>query len=508
MQTDRQDLDKRYINLLCVEPHIAFPPCDGSLKLTEYGFDVSYENETDCADVNKTCTIIDKFISKRPEAGDPGGLPDVPIPEPVETGDLSGDYSFGKSSELDDGRLLTIHYGDPGSYKLGLIELTLFNIPVSGDPVNLVSVSVETPGGSPITAREAIDVITFGSDTFVIAYYDIVLGESKLLKGSISGLVITFDEYITKIADERMYQVNFSKFDSDEGFALFVNKKITTASSMVILAYTYSGGIFTEFITKQALVSAFPSSLGLPGPPLYDPPDACGGEVVYNYAKQHYGFSMALIKETANYYQFAGGYMQSAVVNYVQILNAFSWCFTLPAQINKVIFVPTTIKMYKDDGAVLYWHSELYWKEAGALIGYLEFVRLGSTERVVGVMPAPGSSRHMTVGLKLSGNYAIPRRTFKLPSEAPFTNGAVYNLGNEYFAIAVTGDSGFVDFYPAIWLEDGSFFGYLGEDSKIILTSGNNLEIKGLAMSNGRVFVSKTYYGFHGKVHLLDVSYV
>ncbi|KKK60483.1 hypothetical protein LCGC14_3023920, partial [marine sediment metagenome] len=81
---DRQDLDKRYINLLCVEPHITFPPCNGSLKLTEYGFDVSYEDETDCADINETCTIIDKFISKRPEAGDPGGLPDVPIPEPVE----------------------------------------------------------------------------------------------------------------------------------------------------------------------------------------------------------------------------------------------------------------------------------------------------------------------------------------------------------------------------------------------------------------------------------------
>ena len=510
MQTDRQDLDKRYINLLCVEPHITFPPCNGSLKLTEYGFDVNYEDETDCADVNKTCTEIDKFISKRPEVGDEGGEPPI-VPDPVETGDLSGDYSFAKSSELDDGRLLTIHYGNPSQYKVGGIKLTLLNIPASGDPTHSVTIDIETPGGSPISAREDVDVITFGSDTFVIAYHDTGLGESKLLKGSISSgvpPVITFDSYVRKIADQRMYSANFVKLGSDAGFAIFINLVLTTAGSAIMLAYTYSGGVFTEFINKKTIIAAFPVSLGLPGPPLYAPPDACGGSVVYNYVKQFYSFNVALVKETDDYYQFAGGYMQVAVINYVQILNAWGWCLPLPAPITKTIFVPTSIKIYKSDGSVLYWHTETYWRKAGGLIGYLEFKRLGSTQRAVGIYPAVGDDGHIVIGLELSGNYAIPRRAFKFHSVTVLTDGGIYSFNNEYFGVAITGAGGVTDFYPVIWLENNNFFGYLGEGSKVVIAGGSTVHLRGITMSNGRVCVLRTYSGYYGWIYLLDIGYV
>ncbi|KKK53711.1 hypothetical protein LCGC14_3092060, partial [marine sediment metagenome] len=129
------------------------------------------------------------------------------------------------------------------------------------------------------------------------------------------------------------------------------------------------------------------------------------------------------------------------------------------------------------------------------------------TERVVCVFAARGN-KHIVVGLEAFGNYALPKRTFKLPSESTFTSGAVYSLGNEYFAVAVTGTGDVADFYPVIWLENNKFFGYLGEDSKVVLAGGSTIELRGLAMSNGRVCVFRTYYGFHGKIYVLDVNYV
>ena len=498
MQTDRQDLDKRYIT---------FPVCNGSLLLTKYDYSAVYESETSCADVKKVCTLIEKSISKRPEAGDGGGVPDIPIPDPAETGLLTGDHTFAKSSELDDGRLLVIHYGAISQYKKGYIKLSLYNMPGSGNPSNIITVDIETPTGSTIYAYNDIDVITFGSDTFLIVFNS--ASQSRIIQGTIAGTVFTFDSYLTTIGSEQMYSVNFNKFPNGDGFALFVNKIITgSVRSMVILSYTYSGGVFTELITKQTLEAAYPVSVSVPVPPLYDPPDACGGSTIYNEAYQSYGFAMALIRETDSYYHFIGGHTQYGVINWRQIYNAHYWCFPLPAPIGRTIFVPTSIRIYKSTGNVSYWHSEAYRRDSGGLIGYLEVKRLGSTQRVVGVYPAPGDDGHKVIGLELVGNYAFPKRAFKLPAVTSLTDGGIYSISDEYFAVAVTGTGGVADFYPVIWLENNAFFGYLGEASKITLTGGQSIHLRGLTLANGRVCVLRTYSGYHSNVHLLDVSYV
>ena len=507
MQTDRQDLDKRYINLLCVEPHIAFPPCDGSLKLTEYGYDVNYESETDCADLNKTCTIIDKFISKRPEAGDVGGKPDIPPPIPTQTGvSPNSVYSFAKGDELGDGRLLLVHYGNTSSFKQGYLKVSLFEVGVSGDPVHITTVNVEAPTGGDLYCNGDIDIITFGSDTFLIVYF--TLGETTIMRCSISGVIITFDSYLVKAADERCYSANFSKFDSESGFALFMNKVLTTDTSMSVLAYTYSAGVFTQLLSEQSLEAGYPASMTVPGPPAYDPPDACGGEIVYNEVNQAYDFAMDIIKETADYYQFIGGHKQIAVINYVQMLNAFSWCLPIPQPIYKTIFVPTAIKIYKATGTMQYWHTLTYYRITYVGIGGLYVKRLGTTERVVGIFPVPAGDEHYIMGLYLSGNYAFLRRNFKLQSSSGYTDGALYDIDNESCAVAITGEDNKTEVYPIIWLEDDTFFGYIDGSSKLVVGAINSMHLRGRTLVNGRICLFIAYSGYKGYVYVLDISYV
>ncbi len=509
MQTDRQDLDKRYINLLCVEPHITFPPCNGSLKLTEYGFDVSYESETDCADINKTCTTIDKVISKRPEAGDGGGVPDSPLPEPSESGNLLGAYHFAKVSELDDGRVLAIHYKSQSQFQSGLLAITILDIGGSGDPTVLSMTTVITPDTSQdVYALRDIDIVTFNSDTFLIAYYSGV-EKSVIVQGSISiGNVVSFDSYLNYICDTSMYQVKFAKSTGGSGLGVFVNCQYSgdpsDAPTMITIGYGFDGSSFALLAAKERQLTAYPYSIQVPVPPAYDPPDFCGGSVIANWNLQVYGFSMDFIKETDTYYLFAGGYTQRAVTNYVDIALAHFYCQTLPPIVTMSIFIAASFKIYKAGSSNMeyttYGNGSLSFS-ISTQIGYFVSKRLTDSKYLILTL-VPGAYKHVVWGCNISGSTAKAVRRFDLSSTGTFYGGYVYSVSEEGFMVAISNDTK-IDIYSCLW-RPGYFYGYF---DKFSFSAKDTYFISGGTLSNERVLLNYTRYNqSNSSIKMLDIA--
>lgn len=496
MQTDRQDLDKRYINLLCVEPHITFPDCNGSLKITDFGYDVEYDSETSCADVNKTCDITEKAISRRPEDGDEGGTPDDPEPPPIESGDLLGAYHFAKVSELSDGRVAVLHYKFQSQYQKGYLAITILEIGESGDPTVLSTTDVITPDTSQsVYANADIDIVSFNSDTFLIAYWRGV-EKSVIVVGSISiGNVVTFDSYLNYICDATMWQVKLSKSNDGACVGVFVNSKYAQSGddhpTMITIGYSFNGSSFALLTSKVRHLTAYPYAVHTPEEWEYNPPDLCGGSVYGYWNLQVYGFSMDFIKETGSYYLFAGGYTQRAVTNYADIASAHFYCSPLPPAVYMTIFIAANFKIYKSGGSLMrfttYGNGSLSFQIYGQ-IGYFVAKRL-TDDKVLVLTLTPGTFKHKIWGCSIVGSYTIPKRRFTLSSSGSFFGGYIYRVSDEDFIIAICNNTK-VDVYSCIWRIEVSYGWY----NKFSFSSLDTWFLSGDTLSNDRVLLNFTRY--------------
>jgi hypothetical protein len=532
MQTDRQDLDKRYINLLCVEPHITLPDCNGSLKLTEYGHKVSYESETDCADINETCTIIEKEISKRPEAGDPGGLPDIEIPDISSFACGASNYQFGETTLLSDGRMLILHYQD-GNWKRGYLYLALVDVG-GASPVELTNIRVETPTGDDVYAYEAIDIVALRDDTFVIALFGTQVGnKSVLMVGSVTVNVLSFDYILTTLDSTfRMDNVSLSG-DGSNVFGVFYNvDRIgytpdweTPGNSVYFKSYSYDGANFA-LLGSYTVAPRLPISVRVPPAyvPLTDwdeyyccpfpiPADAgysCCVEGLTDLEDiQARSSDMDFMREEGNSYLFAGGFVQPVVLT-KWMDYFFSHCLVLPTPRYKEILINVSFKVNKSGGVTITEFTPHRFCLAQG--SRLECIAIAPSklitlvQRPLAYMPEGYDERIYVMGFEIDnagGMYAGNRiKSLKIDENSAASHA--YRIDDERFAVAVS--DGNAKVYPMAWTDN--YFGVFADIYTVDLSpQATPVILSGERIQDGRLCVNSTRTpGFAGVLCLLDVS--
>ncbi len=520
MQTDRQDLDKRYINLLCVEPKAVFPLCNGSLKLTEYGYSVEYTSETSCADVKKTCKEIVKSISKRPEVGDVGGRPDIPIPVVTEQGSLTGRYRFGESSQLDDGRLVIFHY-DSSGWMIGDLYLSILDISGGGIPSVLSKTLVKFPDSQSVKGNNAIDIITFNSDTFVLAFCNTDSPNyiySLLLKGSIAlDNSVSFDSVLTNLYDvepqiESMYNATFTKFDNNSGFALFYNPErfdITNncelnATSKWYIIFLYDGNNFTQ--VKKAMIPYYPYSRDYTKSSGYNPPTNCDHQACFYGDMQIVEFEVGGFLETANSYVFYGVYHYRALVNGAWILEFLNNCADPPSKSIQEVLIPVKYLVSKSTYNI----TSVVWSSKRICSGgssSLKYKNLSDGRALVIYRPDVLQTKLTVLACKVTaGGSFYVYKAFSIPSVSASNAGHIYPLNSEHFIVAVSDSPTKV--YSCVWKEDDSFCGRLGVAFDLILGQYSSDWLSGQMLTDGRICLINTQQIYMGHIHMLEVNYV
>lgn len=519
MQTDRQDLDKRYINLLCVEPKAVFPLCNGSLKLTEYGYSVEYTSETSCADVKKTCKEIVKSISKRPEVGDVGGRPDIPIPDITEQNSLSERFRFGETSQLDDGRLVVFHYNSSG-WMIGELYLSILDVSGGGVPSILSKTLVEFPDSQSAMGDNAIDIITFNSDTFVLAFTNTNSPNyrySLLLKGSIAlDDSVSFDSVLTNLYDvkpqiETMYNATFTKFDNNSGFALFYNVErydvtdscTRQATSKWYTIFLYDGNNFTQ--VRKVMIPYYPFPRDYTKSSSYNPPYNCDHQVCFFGDMQIVDFEIGGLLETANSYVFYGMYHYRALTNAYWISYFLDLCANVPIKAIQEVLIPVKYLVSKSTYEII----EVAWNPKRICSGAFPYIKckMLSDNRALIIYRPIGQTKQIVLACKVSssGSFYV-YRSFSIPSVSPDNASHIYPLNSEHFIISVSDT--FAKIYSCVWKEDDSFCGRLGDDYDIILGYARATFLTGQTITDGRICLINTQQPQRGDLHMLEVNYV